>query len=535
MSFTERPPFRTRAAKKFTHVGERLRHSLVMRVTVITSVALGLTLVLIGLYISVTVRDGLFDARVEQALGDAAWRLDQAQARLDQTSAATVEQVEGTAQDLVISLQEPGSGVVGAMLLRSPGEDAAAVILEPITNAAFRDLASDELRAEVESLPRLVWQSVSIPSATPAPGLVVGSEVQVPLAGTHELYLVYTLEPEQRMVDLTLRVILLAGILLVAITAAIVWMMMWRVLRPVRQTALSAERLAAGVLTTRVPVRGSDELATLAASFNEMAESLRSQINRLEELSQLQQRFVSDVSHELRTPLTTIRMAADMLHRNREEYDPATRRSAELLITQLDRFESMLADLLEISRIDAGAQLRAVEEQDLRPIIRRVVDLAAPLAESQGAQIRVSGMERPATAGFDEVRVERVIRNLILNAVEHCEGSPIDIVVDSNETAIAVRVTDQGVGLSAETAARVFDRFWRADPARARTTGGTGLGLAISQEDARLHGGTLEAWGEEGVIASFLLTLPKHPGEGFEPPLNVVPPALTGLMEQVES
>lgn len=534
MAQTASQPFRERARSKFARVGERLRRSLVIRVTVYTALALSLALAMIGVYVSMTIRTGLFEGRVEQALGDAAWRVSQAQTRLDQASAATVEQVQGTAQDLVLSLLEPGSGIVGAMLLRSPDEQSPAVILEPITNAALRNLPTADLRAQVDGAATLFWQSVEIPlGPVGQPGIVVGAEVQVPLAGTHELYLIYTLEPEQAAVNMTMRAILVASAFLVVMVAAIIWLMMWRVLRPVRQTALSAERLAAGVLDVRVPVRGQDELATLARSFNEMALSLRQQINQLENLSRLQQRFVSDVSHELRTPLTTIRMAADMLYRSRDDFDPATRRSAELLVAQLDRFESMLADLLEISRIDAGAELAALEEQDLRPLLRRVVELAAPLAERMGSTIRLNGLEHAATAVIDVVRVERILRNLVLNAVEHCEGSPIDITLASNESAVAVRVTDSGVGLSSDTAAHVFDRFWRADPARARSTGGTGLGLAISQEDARLHGGSLEAWGEAGIVASFLLSLPKHPGETFEPPLGVVPPALVGLADGV--
>ncbi|HZK05407.1 MAG TPA: MtrAB system histidine kinase MtrB [Actinomycetaceae bacterium] len=522
---------RTQPFSRLRRFGQRMRKSLVIRVTFITATALTLALALVAIYVSTTVRTGLFTARVDQALGDASWRVSQAQTRLDQASAATVEQVQGTAQDLVISLQEPGSGVVGAMLLRADREDSEAVILEPITNAALRNLPTDELREAVNGSSTLHWQSVEIPTGEGAqPGIVVGSEVSVPLAGYHELYLVYTLEPEQRTINLTMRALLGASIFLILMVAAIVWMMMWRVLRPVRQAALSAERLAAGVLDARVPVRGEDELATLARSFNEMADSMKSQITQLEDLSRLQQRFVSDVSHELRTPLTTIRMAADLLHRSRESFDPVTRRSAELLVAQLDRFESMLADLLEISRMDAGAELVGIEEQDLRPLIRRVRDLAAPLAERAGSRIRLQGMDKAATAAIDEVRVERIVRNLVLNAVEHCEGTPIDVCLASNDTAVAVRVTDAGVGLDPEALARVFDRFWRADPARARATGGTGLGLAISQEDARLHGGTLEAWGEEGIAASFLLTLPKFPGEDFEPPLDVIPPALANLI-----
>ncbi|MDX5399679.1 MAG: HAMP domain-containing histidine kinase, partial [Actinomycetes bacterium] len=176
---------------------------------------------------------------------------------------------------------------------------------------------------------------------------------------------------------------------------------------------------------------------------------------------------------------------------------------------------------------DAGAATLSPEEQDLRPIVHRVVELALPLAERKGTQVRLAGFDAAATAQVDDRRVERILRNLLVNAIEHSMGNPVDVTLADNETSVAVRVVDRGVGMSPAVADHVFDRFWRADPARARTTGGTGLGLAISLEDARLHGGTLEAWGEEGVLASFLLCLPKRVGGPFTPPISVVPEVLS--------
>ena len=352
---------------------------------------------------------------------------------------------------------------------------------------------------------------------------------QVPLAGRFGLYLTYSLEGEQYAVNLTTRTLLLGTVSLAIGLTVIIWAIMWRLLRPVREAAIAAERIAAGLLEERMDVRGMDELATLARSFNEMAESLQLQIHQLEDLSRFQQRFVSDVSHELRTPLTTIRMAADVLNSAREGFDPVTRRSAELLYNQLDRFEAMLADLLEISRFDAGAAVLVAEEQDLRPLIERVVEYSQPLAERKGTTIRLHGFGSAATAAVDGRRAERIVRNLLVNAIEHCNGHPVDLTLYDGDDAVAVRVFDTGVGMSAQTAEHVFDRFWRADPARARTTGGTGLGLAISFEDARLHGGTLEAWGEEGVCANFLLTLPKTVGASFTPPTDLIPPAVATL------
>jgi two-component system sensor histidine kinase MtrB len=261
-----------------------------------------------------------------------------------------------------------------------------------------------------------------------------------------------------------------------------------------------------------MPAKGEDDLALLATSFNGMADSLQQQIRQLEGLSAVQQRFVSDVSHELRTPLTTIRMAVDVIHESRERFDPATARSAELLAGELDRFETMLADLLEISRFDAGAAALDVETVDLRSTVDLVVEATRPLAERLGSTVTVHAPAEPAQADVDERRVERILRNLVVNAIEHGEGKPVDIHVGVGGGAVAVVVEDHGVGLRPGEAANVFTRFWRADPARARTTGGTGLGLSISLEDARLHNGWLQAWGERGVGSRFRLTLPQHSG-----------------------
>ena len=260
-------------------------------------------------------------------------------------------------------------------------------------------------------------------------------------------------------------------------------------------------------------VKGEDDLARLARSFNDMAASLQLKIGQLEDLSRVQRRFVSDVSHELRTPLTTVRMAADVLHESRDSFDPATARSAELLQTQLDRFEALLADLLEISRFDAGAATLDPVEADLRDAAASVVDALRPLAERTGTEIRLTLPAQPAVAEHDPRRVDRILRNLLANAIEHSEGRPIDVTVAASGEAVAVGVRDHGTGLRPGESSLVFNRFWRADPARARSIGGTGLGLPIALEDARLHGGWLQAWGAPGDGAHFRLTLPRRLGE----------------------
>jgi two-component system sensor histidine kinase MtrB len=296
---------------------------------------------------------------------------------------------------------------------------------------------------------------------------------------------------------------------------------------PVRLAALTAERLASGRLEERMNVRGEDEIARLASSFNSMAAALQTQIRQLEDLSRVQRRFVSDVSHELRTPLTTVRMAADLLHERRGDLDPPAARSAELLQKELDRFEEMLIDLLEISRYDAGAASLDPERQDLVPLVHRVVDATRPLAERRGSTIEVH-TSGPVIAEVDHVRIERIVRNLLVNAVEHGEGRPIEVTVADGLGGVAVVVRDHGVGLAPGQAALVFTRFWRGDPSRARATGGTGLGLAIALEDARLHGGSLQAWGAPGQGAAFRLTLPHTVGgEVGESPLSLRPQVMT--------
>jgi signal transduction histidine kinase len=305
-----------------------------------------------------------------------------------------------------------------------------------------------------------------------------------------------------------------------------------QVVAPVRRASEVAQRLSAGKLNERMPSRGEDDLALLATSFNAMADSLQSQIRQLEGLSAVQQRFVSDVSHELRTPLTTIRMAVDVIHDSRTGFDPSVARSAELLAGELDRFEELLADLLEISRFDAGAAALDVETVDLRSPLRRVVEATRPLADRRGSVVTLHLPDEPAEAEVDERRVERILRNLVVNAIEHGEGRPVDIHVGVGSDAVAVVVEDHGVGLRPGEAANVFTRFWRADPARARTTGGTGLGLSISLEDARLHNGWLQAWGERGGR----LAVPPDPaaaGRGDPARVAAGPQPERGVMSRV--
>jgi two-component system sensor histidine kinase MtrB len=335
----------------------------------------------------------------------------------------------------------------------------------------------------------------------------------VPLGDWYQLYYVFPLTEEQQTLQLVQTTLIGVGIALVALLAAITSLVTRWVVVPVRHAARAAQRLSAGRLEERMAVGGKDDLGALASSFNEMAASLQEKLRELQELSKAQRQFVSDVSHELRTPMTTIRMAAEILFESREQLDPAAARSAELLTSQTERFEVLLTDLLEISRHDANVATLDAEPADISDIVRRSADDAQQLAERRGCRIEFRLPVQACMAEVDRRRVERILRNLLVNAVEHGEGRDVVVTVAADRDTVAVAVRDHGVGLAPGEEQLVFERFWRADPSRARTVGGTGLGLAISHEDARLHGGWLQAWGEKGRGSVFRLTLPREAGQ----------------------
>jgi two-component system, OmpR family, sensor histidine kinase MtrB len=341
------------------------------------------------------------------------------------------------------------------------------------------------------------------------PALVAGA----PLGTSYQLYYVYPFVQEQATLLLVQKILIGVGIALVALLAAIASLVTRWVVLPVRHAAEAAQRFTAGRLDERMPVRGSDDLAALGTSFNEMAASLQDKLRELVELSSVQRQFVSDVSHELRTPLATIKMAAEMLFDSRDELDPVASRPVELLQSQVERFEGLLVDLLEISRYDAGAATLEADLVDVCDLVRRSADDAQQLAERRGNRIEFRLPAEGCFAEVDRRRVERILRNILVNAVEHGEGKDVIVTAAADSDAVAVVVRDFGVGLAAGEEQLVFDRFWRADASRARTTGGTGLGLAISLEDARLHGGWLQAWGERGKGSVFRLTLPRAAGQ----------------------
>jgi two-component system, OmpR family, sensor histidine kinase MtrB len=489
------------------------RSSVSVRV-VVTTLALSLLVVgLVGVLLVGRITSGLLDAKERTSVAEARSGAAEAQSLLDAAdTGASTQSASALVESVVHTLsQRAGSPpLFEVIMLASPPKTGDT---PEFGTAASETSVPPELREAVKNDQRQSWTYSTVHYTSPrpdVPGLVVGEPLTVPKVGPYELYYVFPLTAEEATLDLVQRAVLLVGILLVLTLGGIAYVVTRQVVSPVRLAARTAERFSAGHLAERMKVKGEDDLALLATSFNEMAANLQLQINRLEALSRVQQRFVSDVSHELRTPLTTVRMAADLLYESREGFDAATARSAELLQNQLDRFEALLADLLEISRFDAGAAVLDPEPIDLRGLVDRVVEVAAPLAERKGCVLNVVAPEEACLVEADARRIDRVLRNLVLNAVEHGQGRPVDITVAGNDDAVAVSVRDHGVGLRPGESSLVFNRFWRADPARARSIGGTGLGLSIALEDVRLHGGWLQAWGAPGDGANFRMTLPRN-------------------------
>ncbi|XAS75932.1 MtrAB system histidine kinase MtrB [Dermatophilaceae bacterium Sec6.4] len=517
------------------------RRSIHMRVITITvTVGAVLTFVL-GSYMYQRIADGLMANKVTSSEQDALAHRSQAQATLSATDKTDHGTLQLLVQGAVTAAASPGDDLsrrvifthgLGTIIQRLPRVSTGPKNMT-IPPAMMRAVQNDPThqQTQITTAPRYSTGDGQVSA------VIVGSRVTVPGAGDYDLYLIYPMDVEESTLDIVKGALALGGVLLLLMLAALAYLVTRLVVTPVRSAAHVAQRLSDGALNERMPVRGEDDLARLATSFNAMADSLQRQIRQLEDLSTLQQRFTSDVSHELRTPLTTIRMAADMLHDRRADFAEPVARSAELLSGELDRFEALLTDLLEISRFDAGASSLQDEPVDIRDVVRRVCDGFESLATRNHTKLRVHG-RRPAVAPMDRRRVERIVRNLVSNAIEHSEGHPIDITVGRNASAVALTVRDYGIGLAPGDSSRVFNRFWRADPARARTTGGSGLGLSISLDDARLHDGWLQAWGEPGRGACFRLTLPAKTGVPIgHSPLNLAPDDSTigRVMPQADS
>lgn len=506
------------------------RRSVQTRVVVGTIALSALVVTVTGLWLLGRVTDGLLESQTSSAVAEARAGYAYAARHLDASVARDDSPRVEDVNDLLTSLIGRG-GAERAFDIVVVGPLDESDMADPLRSSADRATAAvtDEITAEVEGSRGTYWTYVALEdTGGETPGLVVGSQVHVPRSGdTYAMYYVFSLADVQSAIDLVQRALIVGGLGMVLLVGGVAWFMSRQVLAPVRLARRAAERYADGRLEQRMHVKGDDDIARLNASFNQMAANLQAQIRQLEELSRLQRQFVADVSHELRTPLTTVSMAAEMLHERRDDFDPSARRAAELLESEIDHFANLLNDLLEMSRFDSDAAVLHHGEVDLGAL---VCDFVESLAVQSAVRQADTSIEVDGPAGVvleaDQRRLERIVRNLVGNAIRYSGSDRIEVRWAQSETAVALGVRDYGIGLSEEAVRRVFHRFWRADPARSR--GGTGLGLSIAREDARLHGGTLRVWSQPDRGSHFVLTLPRTAGTPVgDEPIPVEPEGVT--------
>ncbi|MEV4758809.1 HAMP domain-containing sensor histidine kinase [Micromonospora sp. NPDC049559] len=381
------------------------------------------------------------------------------------------------------------------------------------------DLLTPELRRDVRDGDRVVWQRVSVRGA---PALVIGAPLMLEQPdGTSEpsgveVYAVRSLLSEQRSIDQLALWAWLTGGLCLVFAALLASLAASGVLRPVRELGRAAHRLGEGDLTTRLAVRGSDELTEVARTFNHTAELLERQVGELRRMEADARRFVADVSHELRTPLAAMTAVTDVLDEEADRLPGDAGRAARLVSEETQKLTRLVDDLIEVSRFDSGTARLALDEVDVAAAVTATL-------RARGWADRVRAELPPGVmARLDPRRLDVVVANLVGNAFRH-GAPPVWLRLRAEPDWITVEVGDHGPGLDPETLPHVFDRFFKADTARTRSEG-SGLGLAIAWENARLHRhaghqGSLVAGNGPSGGALFTLRLPRattDPAEAAE-------------------
>lgn len=508
----------------FSRLRSALRRSLATRVLTLAISLFTIASGAVGTVIFLQIEDRIIDGSIESAINEAQSTIAAAEFRFQLIGSVNPESISDSsleeAFNQVMALAiAPGASVSAReiALIKSPESEVFDLDLSRTSNFVQPQSIGSGLRERVATSNELVWEQTEIvyASGEPLPGIAIGKRIGVPYAGTYEMFVLFNFEQQQDSIAIIARGLLIAFFLVFLLIVAISYLIIRRVVDPIREVATLAETFTEGDLSKRVAIEGEDEIAALGRSFNEMAFSIEQQISRLENLSRMQQRFVSDVSHELRNPLTTIRMAGEMILAKKESFDPNIARSTEILMTQIMRFDQLLTDLIEVSRFDAAVATLDYDEIDLTSLVREAIDSLDP----SSSRIVIRGK---AELEGDRRRITRIVRNLLSNALDHGEGKEIVVSLEERASSVDIGVRDFGVGMSPEHFDRVFERFWRADPSRSRERGGTGLGLAIALEDARLHGGEIRVFAELGKGSLFLVTLPRESGQPIiDPPIGL--------------
>lgn len=338
------------------------------------------------------------------------------------------------------------------------------------------------------------------------PILVFGS----PIPGSElTAYFFYPVDDVAQALAMLGKTLLALGLGAVMLASVVGVRVSRRVVHPVRRASEAARRVAEGLLETRLPEDHRDEIGTLAHSFNEMASALESRISH-------ERRFVGDVSHELRTPLTTLRASTDYVLERSEELPSGLQRAAELLSADLEYLQRLVNDLLDISRVESGRVQMATERLNVADLVREVVSRRTRTGR-QRVELRVEGDPESLTTVADKQRLERVVVNLLENALTHGEGRGVSVSVGAHNGDIRLIVEDHGPGIPLKDQHRIFERFFKGDPARPREDGrGSGLGLAIARDNATLHGGDIELRSQPGEGTRFVFRLPQRLEEQVE-------------------
>ena len=527
-------PRKERTLNPFRAIHRLWVHSLQFRSVTSAGIMMLIAFIAVGTSLSNQIATSLFENKKNQALEESIKGFDNVQSVLGSSETRTDSEIRRNVTRTLTLLDASGDTQRRWVLVPLDQQSKKGFIPEQSgDNALDASTIPEDFKTTVRDSPGGVfWEKKDLSepeksNGEPYPALIIGTSVSIPQNPDYGLFVVYDLSESSSTITY-INVVLGTGFtVLLILVLSIVWFVTRLAVRPITLTAITAEKLAAGDLNRRVSVRGKHQAARLGISFNKMADSLQEQITQLERLSTLQQRFVSDVSHELRTPLSTVRLSSELLYDSRDTLNPVQSRSVELMHNQVDRFQALLSDLLEISRFDAGSAVLNIDAEDFMSVLNDVLVEVIPHLERTGTRLIVHSEQAHIDIDIDRVRIERVLRNLLFNAIEHGESNPVDIYIATNATNLGVAVRDHGIGLSEEEAAQVFNRFWRADTSRKRTLGGTGLGLSITAEDVRLHGGRIEAWGMKGKGACFTMNLPLvHGGE-----LGPSPVLITGEPE----
>lgn len=383
----------------------RVRNSLAAKV-IFSTVLLSLGVVWItGSALYSQLSDGVKQVNLETSLAEARSSFFNAQYQFLLIEGASTSIITKTVQDVIIS----STAVSLNQDRKSIFLNRFGQVLQPLGNQVPIDYstATDELdissfptelrkRVRASDLVEYQYATVKYNNRPEANVLIAGRRIAIPESGNYEMYLVYSLTNQNTTLSLIKSSLFLTGLALLFLIGLITWLVVRQVVRPVREAARIAQQFTQGDFSQRMKVESADEIATLGTAFNEMALSLESQISRLENLSRVQQRFVSDVSHELRTPLTTLRMASEVIYGAKADFDPVISRSSELLVAQLDRFERLLEDLLEVSRFDAEVAVLEPVDFDLVTLIERCIQDVRASAQDHPISIEIDHETAPA-------------------------------------------------------------------------------------------------------------------------------------------